>query len=317
MELLTDDLEIINTFMTRRRRNIIELLAETDELSQTELAEKAACVPSTLSSALKKFEEFDPKLIEMTTKGRFKMYRLTDVGRTYWETINNLAYHEVKMEDLGSDIKTIQDSLMSLLKEFKDRYNDRWEYVFDINLVQYELKESGLECKTLNGSEEEKDSGLTMITNFLEYLKSLLHISGKQAYEDFMNLNLINQILIERIKSILLCFVELQSLNHMTADDINCDVVYEAVDSMFGDSEYKSIYAKVGLTCNDYSKISSHMKKLAVEERGKSRKEIRGSLRKQFQISNDFAFILAERIERYIEGLNNMCIKDTNVEGIL
>ena len=59
------------------------------------------------------------------------------------------------------------------------------------------------------------------------------------------------------------------------------------------------------------------MKKLAVEERGKSRKEIRGSLRKQFQISNDFAFILAERIERYIEGLNTMCTKDTNVEGIL
>lgn len=73
----------IAEFLTKKRKAIMYALYEYKERSQRELADTVGTSPASLANILIKFEQFQFKLLDSRTFGKYRYYFLTKLGRAY------------------------------------------------------------------------------------------------------------------------------------------------------------------------------------------------------------------------------------------
>lgn len=123
-----------DAFLTAKRRAVVFALAEDEELSQGDLAAKVGSTVTSLANIIQKFEKFPHGLLESERSGKYRRYRLSDLGKAYVESL--------RQADAGTLDEDLDDEDRRLLREaetslicFRERHKDDWTVRMDDALV--------------------------------------------------------------------------------------------------------------------------------------------------------------------------------------
>ncbi len=120
--------EKITRFLAPKRRGaVFSTLSGGRELSQGDLAKAVDSTATALSNLLSKFEKFEYKLLEVENVGRYRYYKLSEVGRAYLEAVGGPAEAETGS---GEDRAIVQEA-KEHLDAFKELYSDGWKTCFN------------------------------------------------------------------------------------------------------------------------------------------------------------------------------------------
>lgn len=137
--------EQISSFLKpKKRRATIDILNNKGELTQNELAHAINSTPTSLSNILHKFEKFEYKLLDVKSMGKYRVYRLSDLGNEYIKYIDEKA-NQINNRD-NISIKEDQELFQSaekIIKALKTEFDDAWQTRFDDALVKL-VKGSGM-----------------------------------------------------------------------------------------------------------------------------------------------------------------------------
>ncbi|MDO5408606.1 MAG: hypothetical protein Q4F28_14960 [Eubacteriales bacterium] len=295
MEMLTaEEYNRIDKFLTKRKASIVNTLAGGEKVSQKKLAQLEGCSQSTLSAVLQTFDKFEPQLVAWENEGKSKVYFLTPVGGTYWET-RNILKSPVEDEVVEECVENSEEKAVKLIKKFVDLYGTDWEQRMDDFLFYYEQVDTVFKRNSIDVKDEH---GELIMEELLETLKDVLSEGKIQEYDNFLSKSLRNRILRGRIRRNLSCFFCIHRLEKISNDIAKGWQLLELLDELLGKMEVKDNYYIVGIEKDEYEQICYELRQLAEREVGKSRQEIYEDLRMTFRISNNFAYILSEKISR-------------------
>ena len=155
--------ELIDEFISKKRKQILIELYPKRKLSQGELAKAVETSTASLANILLNFESFKYPLLESESEGKRRYYSLSRLGRDY---IENCRRHE-KKEEKG---KIVRDSSQMLQKakaclgEFQ-ALEENWEFELEEALLDR------IECRKIISNESQKavDEFLKSIEYVLTY----------------------------------------------------------------------------------------------------------------------------------------------------
>lgn len=140
----------ISNFLTKSRLDVIDALAGNKKLNHGELANVLSTSVASLSNRLVKFDEFEYKLLDSKSEGKFRYYYLTDLCKCYLEscTKDNATQENAKI--IQHEVLQLRQQLKSVLEGFKSLYEDEWEIELEDALIER------IECRNIVSSEGEK-----------------------------------------------------------------------------------------------------------------------------------------------------------------
>ena len=155
--------ELIDEFISKKRKQILIELYPKRKLSQGELAKAVETSTASLANILLNFESFKYPLLESESEGKRRYYSLSRLGRDY---IENCRRQE-KKEEKG---KIVRDSSQMLQKakaclgEFQ-ALEENWEFELEEALLDR------IECRKIISNESQKavDEFLKSIEYVLTY----------------------------------------------------------------------------------------------------------------------------------------------------
>lgn len=153
----------ISAFLTKSRMDVIMALAENKKLNHGELADVLSTSVASLSNRLVKLLGFEYKLIDSVNEGKFRYYFLTDLGKSYLESLakDNVTHESVKI--VQHEELQLKQQLKAVLEEFQSLYEDEWEIELEDALIER------LECRNITDSKGEK-----LVDAFLIGMEKLL-----------------------------------------------------------------------------------------------------------------------------------------------
>lgn len=203
----------IEFFLSRKRKQIVEILYKKERLSHGELAAGVDSSQASLSNILLKFDQFQYKLLDGVSEGKRRYYSLTELGRKYVEScLENNQYTENKNIVSQEPFRLMKDVRESL-EIIKGKYEDTWELMLD-NVLLESTEYLDIEIK-----EEEKE-----INDFLVLVEKVLLYGDENYSVKLMELVESNNILSCRFEKFLGKFETLKPLL------LECDQAAEIMD---------------------------------------------------------------------------------------
>lgn len=153
----------ISAFLTKSRMDVIRALAGNKKLNHGELALAIRTSVASLSNRLVKFDEFEYKLLDSESEGKFRYYYLTELCKKYLESCNRDQATQESAKILQHEVLQLKQRLKDLLEEFKNLYEDDWEIELDDALI------ARIECREIENSEGER-----LVDDFIIGIEKLL-----------------------------------------------------------------------------------------------------------------------------------------------
>ncbi len=153
----------ISAFLTKSRMDVIRALAGNKKLNHGELALAIRTSVASLSNRLVKFDEFEYKLLDSESEGKFRYYYLTELCKKYLESCNRDQATQESARILQHEVLQLKQRLKDLLEEFKNLYEDDWEIELDDALI------ARIECREIENSEGER-----LVDDFIIGIEKLL-----------------------------------------------------------------------------------------------------------------------------------------------
>ena len=153
----------ISSFLTKSRMDVIEALVGNKKLNHGELANVLSTSVASLSNRLVKFEEFDYKLLDSKSEGKFRYYFLTDLCKRYLESCDRDNAKQENVKIIQHEVLQLKQQLKDVLEEFQGLHEDEWEIEMDDALIER------IECRNISNSKSEK-----LIDDFIIGIEKLL-----------------------------------------------------------------------------------------------------------------------------------------------
>ncbi len=153
----------ISSFLTKSRMDVIVALAGNKKLNHGELANVLSTSVASLSNRLVKFEEFDYKLLDSKSEGKYRYYFLTDLCKKYLESLDRDNATQENVKIIQHEVLQLKQQLKNVLEEFKNLYEDEWEIELEDALIER------IECREIKSSEGEK-----LVDDFIIGIEKLL-----------------------------------------------------------------------------------------------------------------------------------------------
>lgn len=151
IEVLSEEQrKAINDFLIKKRKEIVDTLAETGSLSHGELATTLHKKPPSLSNMLLKFDEFEYKLIDSKTKGKYRYYFITDLCRLYLNECTRNDINQEKDKIIQQDIGRLTQQIKMALEELKKDGDEEWEIKLDDAFI------ARIDCKRIEENRTEQ-----------------------------------------------------------------------------------------------------------------------------------------------------------------
>lgn len=192
----------------KRRREVFDTLAVREEISQGDLAEAVNSTATALSNLLSRFDKFEYKLLESQSVGKYRYYKLSELGRAYLEAAVQNTDCEINGESNGTESILLQEAEESI-EELKGLYDDKWESNFNKVLMRlvngrgFSLDKEGemlvkrylgcVELLSLRGDHTMLSSVLALITNdilqddielFMNYFEPFIAVLNALEHEN-------------------------------------------------------------------------------------------------------------------------------------
>lgn len=134
-QLLSEtDRREIDVFLTPKRRAVLFALAEDGELAQGDLAAKVESTVTSLANIIQRFEKFPHRLLESERSGKYRRYRLSELGRAYVEGMRQTDAGDFD-EDLDDEDRRLLLEADTILICFRERHKNDWTVKMDDALV--------------------------------------------------------------------------------------------------------------------------------------------------------------------------------------
>lgn len=153
----------ISGFLTKSRMDVIKALAGNKNLNHGELANMLSTSVASLSNRLVKFSEFEYKLLDSKSEGKFRYYFLTDLCKKYLESCNQDNATQEKAKIIQHEVLQLMQKLKNTLEEFKCLYEEDWEIELDDALIER------IECRQIKSSKGEE-----LVDDFIIVIEKLL-----------------------------------------------------------------------------------------------------------------------------------------------
>ncbi|MCM1253680.1 MAG: hypothetical protein NC321_12730 [Clostridium sp.] len=185
----------ILSFMSKKRKQVVETLYDKKRLSQGELAQTVQTSAASLANILLNFEMYQYQLLDSESEGKRRYYFLTDLGEEFVRS----AYRNGQNSEIGNIIlhESFQDiqGVISCLEDVKNKYGDKWEAVLD-EVLYAGIKQCNIQ---IEDGEEEIDA-------FLHSIEKLLLDDYENYSVKIMELMYHNNILRCRLEEFLTIF---------------------------------------------------------------------------------------------------------------
>lgn len=253
----------IEVFLTKKRRRIVEILAEKVRLSHGELAEAADTSGASLSNILLRFEQFEYKLLDSESEGKRRYYFLSDLGNEYAEKyIKNAEYVEnVVSRETFQTMKNVKNCLESV----KNLYDYKWETVLDDAML------SCIEC-----TEKQFENGDEEINAFLISVEKTLLYDYENCVVKLMKMLSSNNILVNRFEQFLEVFELYRPLLEAWDAGVEILCIYDFLESaVTGNVDtIKMCAQKLDWKEREYTELVKQIGYIVKHTEGKDRSEI-------------------------------------------
>lgn len=133
-------IKTVDDFMTKQGKRILLAIYDKSSICSSELATYLNVRRNSMSNALERLKKAPYDLLTVETRGRQKVYTLTELGRKYVETV--LENDEIRKEfpaksdavELKNE-KQLYQSAMEQLKELEEEdrsWEDKAEYILNV-----------------------------------------------------------------------------------------------------------------------------------------------------------------------------------------
>lgn len=259
--------EISEFLLPLKRSSLVNALAEQGELSQGQLALKIDSSAASLANIITKFEQFDYKLLEAKSVGKYRLYSLSEIGAAYVRQTRETA----DWEDNSRTLEKEDKELLQKAEESIDRFelmqigqDESWQTKF------YEA----MRRRTRGTGDKLDKESERLIDRYLECLERLtLRGSGEILGKAMEKLK--NPILQERVVEYMDCFDPflpiLKRLQHGGAETFG---LFEGLEAVFSEVAETACLQTAGLEERECTKLQGAVKKLKECMKKRSKKEI-------------------------------------------
>lgn len=165
----------IDDFLTDKRRAVVFTLAEDGEDVQGDLASKIGSPVNSLANIIQKFEGFKHKLLESERAGKYRRYRLSELGWAYVEG-GRQADGESSDADLDETERQLLQEAEISLACFRERYrSDSWKEKMDDALL-WRIRNAG------SADDELSEASEKQVNRYLACLEQLDMQESHEVY---------------------------------------------------------------------------------------------------------------------------------------
>ena len=137
---MEEKIKKIDDFMTKQGKRILLAIYDKGSICSGELATYLDVRRNSMSNALERLKKAPYDLLAVETRGRQKVYTLTELGRKYVETVleNDEIRKEIPAKSDTVELKNekqLYQSAMEQLKELEEEdrnWEDKVEYILDV-----------------------------------------------------------------------------------------------------------------------------------------------------------------------------------------
>ena len=282
-------LKKIDTFVVRKRRDVVLMLYKYGELSQKKLAEAINSSPASLANILCKMFEFSDALIKCRSIGKQRVYSLTALGEEYAGIICEDKTIPIS-EAWKNEEKNLVQCGETCLSELQRVFIDEWEYIVDNILFLYFLR----------GSEGFINdwTGVDKVAEFLEILETAILKEFDNAQYELME-KIKNPILKKRIEEVLNDFVpfvfilrnlkderKLYEFYDLAIASVNGEVLTDELQQMIVEQKYEK----------EYEELKMVFKRMMPRIKGWKRQEILDYLNRLIPQNKNLCYMLAKEL---------------------
>lgn len=178
----------IESFLTKKRRAVLEVLYPDEILNHGELANAVDTSATSLSNILYKFTYYKYALLKGSPDGKYCYYSLTELGKEYiknchgekGETTGKIIYCEASQM-----MVKVQESLIQLQNLYRD---DEWQIVLEDALI------ARIECQIISQNESEK-----IVDDFLYNVETVLLYDYENYIIQILDILKVSSILQRRL----------------------------------------------------------------------------------------------------------------------
>lgn len=277
----------IDAFLTAKRRAVVLALAEEGELAQGDLAAKIGSPVTSLANITQKFEKFPHKLLESERSGKYRRYRLSELGKAYVED-QRQADTEPLDETLDDEERRLLRDAETSLTCFREQYKDDWRVKMD-DALAWRIRS----YKYLGDETGEK-----LVNRYLVSLEQLVMQESYAVYDKALTL-LKDEILQTRAAAYMKRFQSLiPVLRHLEDQSISFDMrmMLRSAFNAQEASEAIDYIEAIGWEISEYNALKEAAKELRDVTAGYGEKQIYLLFQGLLPNLDDLSFYLAQLI---------------------
>lgn len=224
----------------KRRAKVFAILAKGVELSQKDLAEAMDSTATALSNILVVFQNFDYKLLEFSSVGKYRFYKLSQLGEAYLKAkvgsrLADGSDFDGEKSKLIHEAKTAVDEMMQLLPE-------PWEVIL-ARLLEVRIygRDSGEVKRKFDLEDEDFEKAERALNQYLACVELAELQSSDVVRDKVLDLLLPHMILRNLISDIVDIFSQFSPIINALGDEKKSIGAYLMVKNAFSTPNDKEV----------------------------------------------------------------------------
>ena len=256
MEFSEEVKELIDDFISKKRKQVMLELYPNRKLSQGELAKAVSTSTASLANILLNFEGFKFPLLESESEGKRRYYSLSRLGRDYIENCRRQEKKEEKGKIVRDSFQMLQKA-KACLDEFKV-LQENWEFELEEALLDR------FECKKIILDESQR-----AVDDFLKSIEYVLTYDYDNQILNVLRFMGGNKILQVRMSRFIDKFDLFRPVLEAWESGFDALQLYELLDAVISeDQDRGKKYAEVLRWTEEYDRLAKGISYVAEKTEG-------------------------------------------------
>lgn len=251
MEFSEEVKELIDDFISKKRKQVMIELYPNRKLSQGELAKAVSTSTASLANILLNFEGFKYPLLESESEGKRRYYSLTRLGRDYIESCRMQEKKEEKGKIVRDSYQMLQKA-KACLDEFKV-LQENWEFELEEALLDR------FECRKIILDESQR-----VVDDFLKNIEYVLTYDYENQLLNVLRFMDGNKILQVRMSRFIEKFDLFRPVLEAWENGFDALQLYELLDAVISNDQSRDrTYAEALHWTEEYDRLAEGINHVA------------------------------------------------------
>ncbi len=257
--------EISDFLLASKRNALVSALDRAGELSQGKIAQEISSSAASLANIMTKFEQFNHKLLEVKSVGKYRVYSLSDIGKAYVRQAKGRAGHRDEGKSLEKEDEELLKKAEESLRAFELKQGESWQRKFDDAMMR----------RTCGVGKRLEEKSERLVDEYLGCLERLTLRENDEALDRALRL-LPNQILLDRVGIYMDRFDPFLPVMERLCDGKAAFALLEGLRAVFTGEDEKpdKLFESAGLGGREYANLRTAAAELKNCVEGYGKEEI-------------------------------------------